>query len=488
MINSRGNDGIGLKGTLRQIADHASHIKKGLREYEGGNIRMPEPIFIDSRRGALGVYREGLGLTDRRFWTTSYMRSEFWTRSDESIIKANGAMLARVRANNGTARRIFLLERPTLDEVNAWEHQLVFLRQQGKEDDMARLIRQLEHLTNSVNELKGEGFEVRVTCDRDQWRRLPERIQQMYTENDTELAIYNDFRVDLYGGGSLGYISHVYIFSEATEGFEGVLESALEYYTSLWTGAQLVEQFLEDMQKATARARRRLGYVTNYLAKFDADIDEDDKRLKREELETANELLAGHPMKLRSHLDIGTHTGRWLIEIRDRVEQSGRIIGIDNDEDCVQYAGARIREKTDGDSRIVVHQIDFVAPEIPHLGTFHLITCMLGTLSYFGLDKRPGFDGSHSCEYDTLQEALCRMASLLEKDGILLLSVWSPEACNDSGRRMLSIYRPTDRQLLANGTPEAEELAKRLANAGLCLDCQVSVDQRLTMYKCRLAE
>ncbi len=186
--------------------------------------------------------------------------------------------------------------------------------------------------------------------------------------------------------------------------------------------------------------------------------------------------------RLERCLDIGTCTARYPMLLTAGLGPSGRIVGIDDDPDCVRFAKSNVAQKANGDPRIEIKLEDFTASDLNFRDNFDLITCMLGTLSHLGREKTRAINGAFD---DRLQRSLARMASLLRSDGLLILGTWSEHAC--ATRHMLSIYRDIERQRLAEWTPNVKELRLRLRQAGLEVVEEAHPDIRLDFTVCRRA-
>jgi hypothetical protein len=158
----------------------------------------------------------------------------------------------------------------------------------------------------------------------------------------------------------------------------------------------------------------------------------------------------------------------------------GTIKGIDDDFDCVRFAKSNVQRLCPGETRIRIEKEDFMAPETSLTGKFDLITCMLGTLSHFGRERKPSGAGGFN---DGLQHSLTRMRSLLADDGRLLLGTWSEQAC--ASKHLLGIYRDADIDRLVNWTPPSRELRQRIQQAGLTILEEAHPDVRLDLTVCR---
>jgi SAM-dependent methyltransferase len=294
------------------------------------------------------------------------------------------------------------------------------------------------------------------------------------------LAIYDSFRVDVFEGGRTGRIDLVRSFNPAVISFDVYLNRAVAYFEELWAEADTIDSLIERINAAIASARTRIDYASNWLARYEFALDPDDENLKSEEMKHAKDVLReeGRWGRIQSYLDIGTCTGRYPLLLREAILPRGTIVGIDEDFDCVRFAQSNVERQCPGDDRITIRQTDFSAPAIAIGGPFDLMTCMLGTLSHFGWDRR---NDNRSTFDDALQAALSRMAKLLADQGLLLLSTWSQYACRN--RAMLGIYRDSDHRRLASWTPEPSELQVRLRETGLKVVRHVSM-LRLDLFVC----
>jgi hypothetical protein len=266
--------------------------------------------------------------------------------------------------------------------------------------------------------------------------------------------------------------------------FDVYLNSAVAYFEELWSAAEPIDLLLEQIGQALVAANWRIDYASNWLARYEFALDRDDENLKIVEIKRVEEILRdlsrwGH---IERYLDIGTCTGRYPLRLREAVVPQGTILGIDEDFDCVRFAQFNKDRQFPDDKRIAIQQADFTATSTTLGGApFDLITCMLGTLSHFGWDRR----SSRAPFSDTLQSSLSRMAELLTESGLLLLGTWSKYACQNLA--MLGIYRESDRSRLARWTPEVDELQTRLEEAGLQITSHVQPELRLDLLVCRRA-
>jgi hypothetical protein len=296
------------------------------------------------------------------------------------------------------------------------------------------------------------------------------------------LGIYDNFRIDVFEGGKQGAIHTVKSHSLPFRYFPTYLRAATSYFEELWEKAEPMELFIDDLQNAVDSAKAKIDYESNWLAIYEYALAHEDEGMKTIELARVEEVLReetkGRNRAITRYLDVGTCTGRYPIELREWVTPTGKMLGVDEDYDCVRFAQANIERKCPDEERIEILQCDFVAREVGIKGEFDLITCMLGTLSHFGWDRSRTYE-------DCIQRALARMATLLSGEGLLFLGTWSEYACKN--RNMLGIYRQEDRQRLAEWTPSPAELEGRLRSAGLRVVGQVQPELRLDLTWCRRA-
>lgn len=226
----------------------------------------------------------------------------------------------------------------------------------------------------------------------------------------------------------------------------------------------------------------RIQYCADWLVRYDSALDPEDSELKRAEAERLETALRdrGRWGRIGGMLDVGTCTGRYPLLLREAVRPDGSIVGIDIDPACVEFARGNVARVAGSDARIAVVHADFMSSELAlPQAPFDLIICMMSTLSYFGHDRRAGFD-------DALQRVLVRFAHLLMREGLLVFSTWSREAL-DAGR-LLPIYDESDRWKLAAWTPDADEMEQRLAAAGFAFRKRSRPDPRLDFWACAKAD
>jgi SAM-dependent methyltransferase len=474
--------GLGYAATIRWERRKLDQIVHTLHKFVDSRKPIAQsPIQFGSTSAPISAYAEALGRVEKRFWTTTFLSSGFWTGPQGQILAANEAMLTRIKKSGGQARRLFLLDQPPNLVLQAYRDHRILQRQLQKYEELKQLQDQHEHLKSNMKALLQQGFEVRVVFDETKvYRRLPNGM--LSDPKDSELGIYDDFRIDVFEGGQHGVIHTVKSYSALFRYFPTYLTAATSYFEELWEKSESMELFIDDLQNAVDFANAKIDYESNWLAIYEYALAEEDERLKTIELARVEEVLREEVkernLAITRYLDVGTCTGRYPIELREWVAPTGKIVGVDEDYDCVRFAQANLERKCPDDKRIEILQRDFVARELGIKQDFDLITCMLGTLSHFGWD--------HSRTYkDCIQRALARLAALLSGEGLLFLGTWSEYACK--GRNMLGIYSQGDRERLAEWTPSTAELVDRLKLVGLEVVGRAQPEMRLDLTWCRRA-
>ncbi len=474
--------GLGYVKTIRRERQKLDEIVSALNQFATQLTPIARsPIQLGSTMAPISTYTEALGHVEQRFWTTTFLSSGFWTRSHGQILAANEEMLKRIKANSGQARRLFLLDQPPNLVVQAYRDHRILQRQLQKYEELEILQDEHEQLKSSMKSLLQQGFEVRVVFDDTKVHRsLPNGM--LHDPRDSELAIYDNFRIDVFDGGRHGIVYAVKSYSSLFQYFPAYLTAAISYFEELWGKADPMAEFIEDLQDGVDYAKSKIDYESNWLAIYEYALPQEDEGLKTIEVARVEEVLREEvkeqDFEISRYLDIGTCTGRYPIQLRSWVMPNGKILGVDEDYDCIRFAQANVERKCPDEKRVEISRRDFVAREVDIRGKFDLITCMLGTLSHFGWDRSRTYE-------DRLQKALARMATLLSDKGLLFLGTWSEYACKN--RKMLGIYSQGDRERLAEWSPDTAELEKRLTAVGLKVVERVQPELRLDLTWCRRA-
>jgi hypothetical protein len=470
--------GVGLKRTIDLRKKKYELLQEMFRFYDIKKNTEEVPLYLDSTQACKESYIDALANVKKRFWTTTYISSGFWTKQDPAVLTANTEMLKR--EPKVQARRLFLITRSPEEEAQSYKDKLILFRRQKERHLYQDLEAQLESTTKKMNSLIKQGCEVRVGYDATQGLELRELLDTHFNVHDSEIALYDDFRLDLFGGGSLGRITDLRIYTEFMRGFAEILQRAESYFDQIWNEATPPAEYFKHIKTACESAGRRIDYASNWLARYEFALPDSDKTLKTVELARVKEVLRQKTLqgRIKKYLDIGTCTGRYPRDLKKEgyLDPKGDALGIDDDDDCIEFARAQ------GDSpttypRVRFEREDFLATTLHEIsGKYDLVTCMLGTLSHFGWNRHNNYE-------DSLQSALKRMKHTLENDGLLIIANWSGEAC--SRRDFLSIYSDYDKDMLAHWTPSKSELEERLKVAGLVVEEQIEPDPRLDLFICR---
>ena len=344
------------------------------------------------------AYLDAVGEVNERFTTTTYLKSDFWSSTQVKFLAANREMLKRISKAGGTARRIILLEDPLDQYLEAQRRERRTLRASNP-----RRVDQMNHSFDSLakthRNLIAAGFEVKVVYDRGEaYSRLPPEVS--FKLLDTELALYDDSRLDIFAGFTSNNQPTVKTYSaDLFEEFVVLAEEVDNYFIQLWNASEDSYEF-EDFSARTEsmirEADREIDYTSNWLSSYD-DASGEDRELKTAESAfVLNELKKRHgEVLIDSHIDLGTCTGRYLHEMAPHVN-GGRIFGIDNDEDCIGVLKARV-ESRKLDPRVEIREGDIRRREQLPSGTFSLVTCMMGTMCH--LERDEAKDGRYEDEW-----------------------------------------------------------------------------------------
>jgi SAM-dependent methyltransferase len=450
-----------------------------LRSYGASQIPCTDaPIHFDSRSISVLAYKSAIERVKERFWTTTFLGSGFWSGTDGDILEANIRMMANCRRTGAIVRRLFLLTLPPEEEIQRVQDERMLLRKCEDFDGLARFDRRIANLSANIHRLFQHGCDVRVVHDAERLHRhLPAELS--IDSRDTEFAIYDDWRFDLFQGGLFGTIQSVRGYTPVMTRFRAYRDELACYFEKLWEKSASIEGFLDRLHKAVEYSSTRIDYPMSWLVRYDHALPREDEALKIEELTGVRVELVrlGRWGRIQRFLDVGTCTGRYLISLRDAVGANGVILGVDNDIDCVRFTQAKVRRELEDDRRFQIERHDFCAPEPPSTHSFDLITCMLGTICHFEWQAADGppYD-------DAFQRALDKFARLLTEDGLLFFSVWTEGACRDL--RLLSIYSEEDKRRLAKAVIPRKELRRRLESARLQTLAPILLQDRMELYRC----
>jgi SAM-dependent methyltransferase len=458
--------------SLERTEAHSSEIRSAIagRPRHGDPIPMPDACM---------AYVDAVDEVQGAFLTTTYLDSAFWTLKQMPVIEANRKLADRVR-EGGTAKRLILLPQPIEKELTAQREKRRSLRTSHPKL-VERMDREFNSLAKANKNLDESGFQVKVVFDHDDlWEDLPEGIN--FSAGDTELAVFDKDRIDIYSGFTRSGLPAAKVFDRTTHrNFKTIYELTLGYVDELWNSghAEDFSVFEAEMQDVIEESKAEVDYEPNWLLKYDADADENDARLKREELTFVIDSLSGSE-EVGRHLDLGTCTGRYLEALRQQltIKES---VGVDYDPDCIAHCKRAHQEMLrNGGFRIVdadIRNSDSLPSE-----RFDIITCMMGTLCHLRrASERHPYD-------DPWQAGLENLASRLTEDGDAFVAIWNAgTVAGGNGSMLLSIYPRRSNEILLKQSPPPEEFESRLEQAKLKSVAHALIEQRLHVYHLRHA-
>jgi hypothetical protein len=494
-------DSVGIVETIHKGLENLRGIETTFWGLQHSPAReSQQPIHLRPAELCVQAYIEGLRKVTRRFWTTTYLGSGFWGAPElqisEKIKAANKEMMARLGPLGPAAdlRRLFVLNQPLDRAIEEYRSQFIRLRRERKWKEYGELTKRVGAIYQLMKDFMGDSSEppgsraacqVRVVYDKE-LHQPPQEVG--FVSGDSELAFYDDFRFDIFGGGKKGVITDLTIRSRGTEGFRHLFEEFEKYFVNLWNNGSDAREFLEELLQAREYAIKRIDYgVSQWLFQYEHQLRPEDKVLKEEELAAVKRAIKAYKRgKFKAYLDVGTCTGRYPFSLAGLVEKRGKILGVDNDPDCIAISEwqRNDNDSTSADARFRFEVLDFLNPDFPQAvgGKFDLITCMLGTISHFAWVRNLRWRENP----DPLQRALARFTGLLEPGGLLILGSWSALAC--LGKKFLQIYSDDDCDRLKEWTPNSIELRERLGHAGLAILRWECIEERMDLYVCQASK
>ncbi len=433
---------------------------------------MEDPITIFDPRNA---YIDALSHVETAFATTTYLDSGFWTSRDIKIVGANQRMLHKIKRAKGTARRLILLSRPILEELDNQRRQRRLLRS-GAPEEIVRMNHEYNEFARTNLELVRQGFEVKVAHDNDGLHeRLPENV---FRPGDTELALYDNARVDSFSGFTSKDRSRVEVYdANKFLEFEVLQHHTATYFAALWESdeAKDFSDFGLRMRQVMGEVDGEIDYSPNWLAIYDRAGGEDGE-LKQAETALVHKWLKKRygsiDSLIASHIDLGTCTGRYIRELFDCLRKDASVVAVDRDPDCVRLVKLK-QENKELRHDAEIREGDIRQRDKLPSRTYDLVTCMMGTLCH--LDRKEHSGGVFR---DDWQSGLNNISRLLAGDGDAFLAVWDGQACQN-GRRVLEIYDKRSQSILCKQSPPPEELHARIKQTGLDVLAEDVVQGRL---------
>lgn len=475
---------FGLHNTISALRTQLAKTERGLA-LSGDGPRKPVVFDLSHIQEA---YAEGLSIVRKRFLTTTFFTSGFWKGQAARVMDANKKMLSRLEDVKGQqCRRVFLLADPPEVMFAKVRDDIEVYRARGMSSKVEEEFQKIRDLRDHMAELDKQGFDIRVTHDARSvaWERhLPDAITKEHKPLDAELAVYDDIRVDVYSGGSIGVTTRLESHTPASANAESIVEAAANYISELFERGQKPKEFFRDWLNAVAVARDGVDYVLDWPTLYDSMTGEDAK-LKELEYSYALKVARSHfgDARPKRYLDVGSCTARYPLGFfRDKVINADtRAIALDKELACANAIEKKLAEFNAQNAPgpqldLGIELDDFIRwANSPATGApFDLVTCMLGTISHFGL-KRWDTDG------DYLSEAVEQLYAMVAPGGLLLLTAWTPYAIHN--RKFLSIYAPDTRARFAQWSPPRERLGALLKEVGFETDFYTP-DNRVDVYTC----
>lgn len=456
--------------SLQRTEAHSSEIRAAIsgRPRHGDPIPMPDACM---------AYVDAVDEVESTFLTTTYLDSSFWTMRQMPVIEANNKLADRMK-EGGTARRLILLSQPFEDEIKAQRERRRSLRT-AHPNLVEQMDREFKSLARANKNLNESGFSVKVVFDHDDlWQGLPEKMP--FSEGETELAVFDSDRIDVYSGFTGNGLPAAEVFDKTTHrSFETIYELTSSYVDELWNSdhAEDFSVFETEMQEVIDENRFEIDYEANWLLKYDADADENDARLKREEMAFVVDALSGNG-NVEKHLDLGTCTGRYLAALRQCLDIDVSV-GVDYDSDCIAHC-KRVHRELLQNNRFRIVDADLRYSDSLPGERFDLVTCMMGTLCHLRMGQVRGpYD-------DAWQLGLENLAGRLAEGGDAFVAVWNTgTSVGNNGSPLLSIYPRRTNEILLRQSPSPEEFEGRLEQAKLRAVSHGLIEQRLHVYHLR---
>jgi SAM-dependent methyltransferase len=455
-------DGIpdpGLLSFTKEVAHRAEDLRFAVET--AGN---PGPLKTSSVGSPEIAYKHALRNTRERFWTTTYLSSAFWSRNNDVIIEANRELTSRFREIRrgrlgGQSRllRLVLLDRLPDEALEDFQGKMRAERRQSQ-NAFDVYCQDLLHRLDRLHDLKELGFDVRVVYDADAAHSALRGPPISYQTAYTELALYDAQRVDVFRG-----LDEIESVTPSCNGFEGTRSQVEGWISRLLDSPQKeFDEFYDKTKKMIEAEKERIDYQQNWLSRYDLAGGELGA-LKEDEFGFVAQRLLDEGFSGGQVLDVGTCTGRYMLQMARRYE-SAEVIGIDNDEDCIAHIEmTRLKDATPSEAkRMRVVLADITDPsslgEVTDRRPYKVITCMMGTLQHLSVNDTAGTP-------DDLDRAISLMADVLDPNGHLFVSVWRSNL-KSSGAEVLDIYTPAAKAALMKRFFTDREWKSRFANNG----------------------
>lgn len=199
---------------------------------------------------AFKMYADALSNVKNRFLTTSYIDSHFWVNQDTDIeiVRVNENLVDRMSKENKVAsesmRRIFLVP----GEINGYISNKVDVAvskfKEGNREDFDELKLIIKNLESMAKNISMKIIDINY---------LPRPIRRNNKvffnpkESFKEIALYDDFRLDIFNLDPNKRINSTRIISNKCEDFSAISQRIYKYFQDTWSREECksIEYFLK---------------------------------------------------------------------------------------------------------------------------------------------------------------------------------------------------------------------------------------------------
>lgn len=380
---------------------------------------------ITGVKNALTMYVDALDNVENRFLTTSYIDSHFWVYGgdDIAIVGANEKLVERIEKTNkdlsDCLQRLFLVPSDIEGYITNRVDIAVSKLKQGDKTDYDNLSIVFRKLNSMANKVNMKVIDINY---------LPPPIKSNNgnffnpKEGDKEIALYDNFRLDIFNLDPNKRIDSIRMISNRFENFDTITQRISNYFQDSWNHEKCmnIEDFLEILKdELDYQTLSKVDYDAEWLIAYDHLL-----RSNNHILGSEKSSLLGYLEKTkkhyRNHLDIGVCTGRYPEELKNK-ELVNNSYSIDLDSDVAEWM-AKFRKD------VPFLRWDIRLPSVIeklkssfNISKYDLITCMVSTISHFNkIDKFKKFD------YETgLIKGVENIGYLLNEGGIMVISTWN---------------------------------------------------------------
>lgn len=421
-------DPIDLMSKLNASSDNLQSL--GLKRISDILFNKVKKVYdgdaeITGVKNALTMYVDALDNVESRFLTTSYIDSHFWVygEDDIAIVGANEKLVERIENTDKDVsdclQRLFLVP---IDIEGYITYKVDNAVSKLKQDDKA----DYDKLNLILGKLKSMGDKINMKVI--DITHLPPPIKNNSgdffnpKEGDKEIALYDDFRVDIFNLDPNKRIDSIRMISNKCENFDTITQSISSYFQDSWNHEKCmdIEDFLEILKdELDYQTLSKVDYDADWLIKYDHLL-----RSNNHILGSEKSSLLGYLEKTekhyRNHLDVGVCTGRYPEELKNK-ELVTKSCSIDLDSDVAEWM-SKFRK------HVSFLRWDIRLPSVIkklnssfNISKYDLITCMVSTISHFNkIDRFKKFN------FETgLVKGLENIGYLLNEDGIMVVSTWS---------------------------------------------------------------